>query len=53
MTIVVPVLIFILCAWACFAIAKSRQGDAPFWLAMGALFGPLAVPFAFLAKPRE
>jgi len=53
MTILIPLLIFILSAWACFSIAKSRQGDAPFWLAMGVLFGPLAVPFAFLAKTRK
>jgi hypothetical protein len=37
---------------ACHAIARRRGGNAVFWGIMGALFGPLAIPFAFLAKPR-
>ena len=38
---------------ACYGIAKSRSADTKFWLVMGILFGPLAVPFAFFSKPRR
>ncbi len=37
----------------CYAIARRRGGKASFWAVMGALFGPLAIPFAFLAKPKD
>ena len=37
---------------ACHWIAASRGGNAVFWGTMGFLFGPLAIPFAFMAKPR-
>ncbi len=37
---------------ACHAIADSRGGNPVFWGIMGALFGPLAIPFAFLAGSR-
>ena len=38
---------------ACHAIAKRRGGNPVFWGVMGALFGPLAIPFAFfLSKPK-
>jgi hypothetical protein len=37
---------------ACHLIARGRGGDAVFWGVMGALFGPLAIPFAFRAKPK-
>lgn len=35
---------------ACHAIAKRRGANAGFWAVMGALFGPLAIPFVLLAK---
>jgi hypothetical protein len=31
-------------------IAEKRNANKCFWLAMGILFGPLALPFVFLAK---
>jgi hypothetical protein len=37
--------------FACHFIAKSRRAKPVFWGVMGALFGPLAIPFAFMAKP--
>ena len=37
--------------FACHFIAKSRGAKPVFWGVMGALFGPLAIPFAFMAKP--
>jgi hypothetical protein len=38
---------------ACHAIAK-RPGSNPVFLSlMGLLFGPLAIPFALLARPKR
>ena len=37
--------------FVCHYIAKSRGAKPVFWGVMGALFGPLAIPFAFMAKP--
>lgn len=31
-------------------IAAKRNADTAFWLAMGILFGPFALPFVFFAK---
>jgi len=38
---------------ACHAIAKRRGRNRVFWGAMGLLFGPLAIPFALLARPKR
>ena len=38
---------------ACHWIARARGGNAVFWGVMGAVFGPFAIPFAFLAKPKQ
>jgi len=35
----------------CHYIAKSRGAKPVFWGIMGAIFGPLAIPFALFAKP--
>lgn len=37
---------------ACFLIARSRGADSWYWLLMGLLLGPLAIPFAFFSKPK-
>lgn len=37
--------------FVCHFIAKSRGAKPVFWGVMGAIFGPLAIPFAFIAKP--
>ncbi|MEM6486040.1 MAG: hypothetical protein AAF662_13790 [Pseudomonadota bacterium] len=34
-----------------YAIAKRRGARASFWVVMGALFGPLSIPFVFFARP--
>ncbi len=39
---------FILCR----LIAKRRGASPVFWGAMGAFFGPFAIPFAFFSKPK-
>ena len=41
------------CIPVCHYIAKSRGAKAVFWGVMGAVFGPLAVPFALLSKPAQ
>jgi len=45
------VVISILCAGICYSVAKSKGANVPFWVLMAALFGPLAIPFVFFAKP--
>lgn len=37
----------------CYYAAKQRGLSKPFWVFMGALFGPLAIPFAFLVKSKH
>ena len=37
--------------FVCHYIATSRGAKPVFWGVMGALFGPLAIPFVFMAKP--
>jgi uncharacterized membrane protein len=39
----------VICHW----VAASRGGNAVFWGTMGFVFGPLAIPFAFKAKPKR
>ena len=34
-------------------IAEKRGVKVPFWVLMGAVFGPFAIPFVFFAKPKE
>ena len=38
---------------ACYLIAKSRSADIRFWMIMGLLLGPLAIPFAFFSRPMK
>ncbi|MGD8571285.1 MAG: hypothetical protein PVF34_00620 [Gammaproteobacteria bacterium] len=44
---------FLVSAIFCHFIAKGRRADAVFWGVMGAVFGPLAIPFAFFARPSS
>jgi len=37
--------------FVCHYIAKSRGAKPVFWGVLGAFIGPLAIPFAFMAKP--
>ncbi len=36
---------------ACYFVSGSRSADRRFWVLMALLFGPLAIPFAFFARP--
>ncbi|MFT4613306.1 MAG: putative membrane protein [Bacteroidia bacterium] len=48
----IGLLIFALaCIVLCYAVAKKRGAKVSFWVVMGALFGPLAIPFVFFSKP--
>lgn len=42
----------IACIILCHQIAKRRGAKPVFWGVMGALLGPFAIPFVFLAKPK-
>lgn len=53
MVIAVLVLVTLASIVACHWIAASRGGNGVFWGVMGFLFGPLAIPFAFKAKPKK
>ncbi len=37
----------------CYYVAKQRGLSKPYWIFLGALFGPLAVPFVFLVKSKR
>ena len=43
-------LVFAASIIACHALAKRRGRDPVFWGLMGALFGPLAIPFIYFLK---
>ena len=37
---------------ACYLISRSRGAATGYWVLMGLLLGPLAIPFAFFSKPK-
>ena len=43
----------ILSAFICHQIAKRRGARPVFWGVMGVIFGPFAIPFAFLSKGKK
>lgn len=40
------------CAYLLWHIADRRGANTLFWATMGAVFGPLAIPFIFLTKKK-
>lgn len=50
--LIASVAINIICIVWCHQIAKRRGAKPVFWGLMGGLFGPFAIPFAFMAKPK-
>ncbi len=46
------VIVSLLSMAACYSIAKSRSADRLYWVLMGLLVGPFAIPFACFAKPE-
>jgi ABC-type dipeptide/oligopeptide/nickel transport system permease component len=51
--LVVSLLVSLACALLCGLIAARRQARWVYWSAMGFAFGPFALPFVFLAKPKS
>lgn len=51
MTIIILSFTVLVSAALCHAIAKQRGANPVIWGVMGIVFGPLAIPFVFLAKP--
>ncbi len=51
--IVVLVGVILASILACHAIAQRRGRNPVFWGVMGAVFGPLAIPFALMSKPKR
>ncbi len=45
-------IICISCAFLLWHIAERRGANTKFWAIMGAVFGPLAIPFVFLTKKK-
>ena len=52
MSIAILFSIYLVSAVACHFLARRRGANAVFWGVMGAIFGPLAIPFVFMAKTR-
>ena len=49
----IALVIFVaLCTGVCYSVAKKRGAMVSFWVLMGALFGPFAIPFVFFSKPQ-
>lgn len=43
-------IVCISCACLLWHVADKRGANTQFWAIMGAIFGPLAIPFVFLTK---
>ena len=43
-------IVCIACAYLLWRMAEKRGKNTLFWAIMGAVFGPLAIPFIFLTK---
>lgn len=50
MTYLILIAISFFFAWLLYRIADKRGVHKNFWAIMGFVFGPLALPFVFLAK---
>jgi len=48
----VVVIVALLCVVICHTMARKRGLNPVLWGVMGAIFGPLAIPFVFLVKPK-
>jgi hypothetical protein len=50
--LLVSLLISVGCALLCGVIAARRRARWVYWSVMGFAFGPFALPFVFMAKPK-
>jgi hypothetical protein len=46
------IIVSLLSMLVCYVIARSRSANRPYWVVMGLLLGPFAIPFAFFAKSK-
>ncbi len=53
MAAIAIVLVVVISIISCHFIAEKRGGNPVFWGSMGAIFGPLAIPFAFMSKVKR
>ena len=51
--LIISLLISVGCALLCGFIAARRKARWVYWSVMGFAFGPFALPFVFLAKPKN
>ena len=51
--LVISLLISAACALLCGVIAARRRARWVYWSVMGFVFGPFALPFVCLAKPKD
>jgi len=51
--LIVSLLVSIACAVLCGLIAAHRRLRWVYWAVMGFAFGPFALPFVFMAKPKS
>ena len=47
------IVVNIVCIILCYSLAKRRNADSTYWAILGALLGPLALPFVFFSKPMK
>jgi len=52
-SLTIATIVWIVCGGLAWYVAKKRHGSGPLWMAIGQIFGPLAIPFAFLVKPER
>ena len=50
--LIASLLISLACAVLCGVIAARRRARWVYWSVMGFAFGPFALPFVFMAKPK-
>ena len=50
--LVISLLVSLVCAVLCGVVAARRQARWVYWSVMGFVFGPFALPFVFMAKPK-
>ena len=51
MFLIVLLIVNVLSIFVCHWIARKRGLAPVFWGVMGAVFGPLAIPFAYISRP--
>lgn len=53
MALILVLCVSIACGIVCHLVARKRGLKPVFWGIMGVMFGPLAIPFVYLAGPAH